>query len=217
MRNMRKVLMGLLALVIAGIFGAVLYLYLVPPTLLRVGAGYSSKIVCSAVYLQGRAPDEVLETDVQAPGNPILRAFKVTSDSVTGRVRSAFLGVIAPMTAVHRAGLGCAAVPDGNLAQADDQSAPAAPGPRAAQALWPEGAAVDLNRLLAQWDKDGRAAITVAQLLSMSSGLHFNEDYGDVSDVTRMLYLQPDMAALRRRKNSITRRARCFTTPPVRR
>src|SRR5690606_29971883 len=29
----------------------------------------------------------------------------------------------------------------------------------------------------------------------MSSGLEFNEDYGSVTDVTRMLYLEPDMAA----------------------
>ena len=29
----------------------------------------------------------------------------------------------------------------------------------------------------------------------MSSGLAFNENYGEVSDVTRMLYLEPDMAA----------------------
>jgi CubicO group peptidase (beta-lactamase class C family) len=242
-------------------------MYLVPPTLLRVGAGYSSKIVCSAVYLQGRDPNEVLETDVQAPGNPILRAFKVNSDNVTGRVHAAFLGLVAPMTSERRPGLGCAAVPDGNLAQAGNQAAPAAPGPATSQALWPEGTTVDLSqhvnlaqivadpalagpgmraivvvhrgrivaedygvgfnaqlpllgwsmsktvtaalsgtvikagklrldqdRLLTQWDNDGRAAITVAQLMSMSSGLHFNEDYGDVSDVTRMLYLQPDMA-----------------------
>jgi CubicO group peptidase (beta-lactamase class C family) len=39
------------------------------------------------------------------------------------------------------------------------------------------------------------AAITLSQLMSMSSGLQYNEGYGDVSDVTRMLYLEPDMAA----------------------
>ena len=30
--------------------------------------------------------------------------------------------------------------------------------------------------------------------MAMSSGVEFNEDYGDVADVTRMLYLEPDMA-----------------------
>ena len=44
------------------------------------------------------------------------------------------------------------------------------------------------------WKADGRAAISVADLMAMSSGLEFNEDYGDVTDVTRMLYLEPDMA-----------------------
>jgi CubicO group peptidase (beta-lactamase class C family) len=44
----------------------------------------------------------------------------------------------------------------------------------------------------------GRERIRIADLLAMSSGLRFNEAYGDVSDVTRMLYLQPDMAAFAR-------------------
>ncbi len=42
---------------------------------------------------------------------------------------------------------------------------------------------------------DNRAQITLAQLMSMTSGLRWNESYGDVSDVTRMLYLEPDMAS----------------------
>jgi CubicO group peptidase (beta-lactamase class C family) len=41
----------------------------------------------------------------------------------------------------------------------------------------------------------GRERITIADLMSMTSGLEFNEDYGAVSDATRMLYLEPDMAA----------------------
>jgi len=41
---------------------------------------------------------------------------------------------------------------------------------------------------------DGRDHIRIADLLDMSSGLRFNEDYGAVSDVTRMLYLEPDTA-----------------------
>jgi CubicO group peptidase (beta-lactamase class C family) len=45
---------------------------------------------------------------------------------------------------------------------------------------------------------DGREQIRLADLLAMSSGLSFNEGYGVVSDVTRMLYLEPDMAAFAR-------------------
>jgi CubicO group peptidase (beta-lactamase class C family) len=47
---------------------------------------------------------------------------------------------------------------------------------------------------------DDRSRITIADLLAMSSGLHFEENYGAVSDVTRMLYLERDMAAFARSK-----------------
>jgi CubicO group peptidase (beta-lactamase class C family) len=40
----------------------------------------------------------------------------------------------------------------------------------------------------------GRERIRIADLLDMSSGLRWNEGYGTVSDVTRMLYLESDMA-----------------------
>ncbi len=43
---------------------------------------------------------------------------------------------------------------------------------------------------------DPRKAITIDQLIRMSSGLEFNEDYGDLANgVTQMLYNQGDMAA----------------------
>ena len=41
---------------------------------------------------------------------------------------------------------------------------------------------------------DPRSKITIDQLLRMSSGLRFNEDYDLYSDVTRMLSNEPDMA-----------------------
>lgn len=44
------------------------------------------------------------------------------------------------------------------------------------------------------WAQDGRKDITVKDMLAMSSGLQWNEEYGDVSDVTKMLYLNDDMA-----------------------
>eukprot|EP00913_Durusdinium_trenchii_P008217 g7714.t1 len=51
------------------------------------------------------------------------------------------------------------------------------------------------DRLFAEWSNDDRARIAVADLLAMESGLAFNENYGTVADVTRMLFLEPDMAA----------------------
>lgn len=57
--------------------------------------------------------------------------------------------------------------------------------------------------LLEEWQGDGRRDITLAQMMAMESGLEFNEDYGDVADVTRMLYLEPDMAAFAAMKPAV--------------
>jgi len=48
--------------------------------------------------------------------------------------------------------------------------------------------------VLALWAGDARAKITLANLMAMTPALIFNEDYGDVTDVTRMLFLEGDMA-----------------------
>lgn len=52
---------------------------------------------------------------------------------------------------------------------------------------------VETAGLFPEWQGDARSAITIAQLLAMESGLAFNESYGSVTDVTRMLFLEPDM------------------------
>ena len=49
---------------------------------------------------------------------------------------------------------------------------------------------LDAQELFAEWTDDGRAEITLADLLAMESGLDFDESYGSVTDVTRMLYLE---------------------------
>jgi CubicO group peptidase (beta-lactamase class C family) len=59
---------------------------------------------------------------------------------------------------------------------------------------------LDQDQLFAEWNEDARAQITLADLLHMNSGLDWNEAYGSMSDATRMLYLQPDMAAYTRQR-----------------
>lgn len=54
--------------------------------------------------------------------------------------------------------------------------------------------ALDATDLVAEWRDDPRSRITLADLLGMQSGLEFNENYGNVADVTQMLYLESDMA-----------------------
>lgn len=260
MKILRRVLAALLILVAAG----TLLLWLKPPDLLRVGANYAAKTVCSNIFLAGREAGEVLSSDVQAPGIRLLRLVRVSIDREHGVVRAGFLGFIGNGLAVSRAAAGCTDVPDGKL----DQVAAPAPRPSMPPAtpnpgLWPDGETVSLipavqdvllhdaftgpgmraaividhGRIVAEryapgfsvasrllgWSMaktvtaglvgllvkdgkltldqsgfwppgDGRDHIRIADLLAMSSGLRFNEDYGAVSDVTRMLYLQPDAA-----------------------
>ncbi|MRW90523.1 serine hydrolase [Duganella sp. FT80W] len=243
--------------------GGVATLAVKPPALLRVGANYGAKIVCSNVFIAGRDGQAVLADDVQAPGHPILKYLKVSVDAQRKTVRTQFLGFVGDGLAVYRPGTGCAVVPDGDVERAAQyQFNPIkiwAPSPNVP---WPTGSLADTDaavqalldqdalagpgmrgmaviyrgRLVAQrygagftsaspllgWSMtktvsaalvgmqvaDGKLAltqsgflpgdagkVTLAQLMAMSSGLRWNEGYGDVSDVTRMLYLEPDMAA----------------------
>jgi CubicO group peptidase (beta-lactamase class C family) len=272
---------------IAALIGALLIaLWARPPELLRVGANYAAKIVCSNVYLAGRDPAEVLRDDVQAPGAALLRLMRVRVDPARGLVRAGLLGFIGDGLAAVRPDRSCVTVPRGGLAgvsgldplhaaapaklePAAPQPAALGPGSRAPEAGgdWPDGEAVRtdpaLDRLIADdalagpatravivvhrgrivaerysrgfdartpqlgWSMaksvtaglvgiliqqgrlaldasalwppgDARAAIKIRDLLAMSSGLEWNEGYGAVSDVTRMLFLEPDMAAFAR-------------------
>lgn len=47
---------------------------------------------------------------------------------------------------------------------------------------------------IAAWQLDGRRQITIHDLMQMQSGLRWNEDYGNRSDVTLMLYSSSDFA-----------------------
>src|SRR5450631_2434504 len=151
MRILRRILAALLLLIVA----LTLLLWLKPPPLLRVGANYSAKIVCSNVFLAGRDPDEVLRVDVQAPGISLLRLMHVSVDREQDVVRAGFLGFIGDGLAEFRPGKGCTVVPDAKLDMKPISEpvptarlppapvlSPAAPNLSSA-ALWPDGTAVD--------------------------------------------------------------------------
>jgi CubicO group peptidase (beta-lactamase class C family) len=270
MKILRRLLLALLLLLIA----VTLFLWLEPPALLRVGANYSAKIVCSNVFLAGRDPQAVLRIDVQAPGISLLKGMRVSVDRNRGIVRAGFLGFIGDGLAVYRPDHGCTVLADGKLDSATPappvevaQIALPAPPSASASAPWPDGVlvetrptmdqiltdpklagpgaraivVVDHGRIIGEryatgfspttpllgWSMtktvmagvigmlikdgklnldqaafwtgtDGRERIQLKDLLAMSSGLKWNEAYGAVSDVTSMLYLQPDMAAFAR-------------------
>jgi CubicO group peptidase (beta-lactamase class C family) len=53
------------------------------------------------------------------------------------------------------------------------------------------------------WQEDQRREITYNDLLRMQSGLAWDEDYSNISDVTRMLFLAEDMAAIQAEKKML--------------
>ena len=53
---------------------------------------------------------------------------------------------------------------------------------------------------IADWANDGRAKITITDLLHMNSGLEWKEDYTKLSDVTQMLFLDTDMSQTQLKK-----------------
>lgn len=247
---------------------AALYLKFAPPELIRVGANYTAKIVCSNVFLAGRDMNEVLKTDVQAPGHPLLKWMTIDVDRDKGLVRANLFGLFGHGLALFRPGTGCAVVTDGDLMRSQKiQFQPTQIAAPSATRDWPQGSRATIDpdiekiiedeqlagtgmraivvihdgRLVAQrygtgfnerspllgWSmsktvtatligmqidagklrldqdhlwpvstpNDERQKIKLSDLLSMTSGLRFNESYGIVSDVTRMLFLAPDMAA----------------------
>jgi CubicO group peptidase (beta-lactamase class C family) len=266
--RVKKILRATAAAVAVLMLALLFALWLRPPDLLRIGASYAAKIVCSNVFLADRDPAEVLRDDVQAPGVWLLRLVRVSVDREHGVVRAGFFGFIGNGLAVARPGAGCAVWPDGKLGELKAYEPPPLPiAPAARGQPWPDGDASDidpdLDRLIADdaltgfgtravlvvhhgklvaeryddgfgaetrqlgWSMtktvtagligiavkegrialnqralwtagDGRENIKLADLMSMTSGLRFNEGYGAVSDVTRMLFLETDMAAFAR-------------------
>ena len=57
-----------------------------------------------------------------------------------------------------------------------------------------EKISLNQNNLFAAWENDNRSKITLNNLLQMNSGLEWNEDYNNISDVTKMLFLAEDMS-----------------------
>ena len=94
MRAVVKFIKWLVGLVVLAVVALFAWLYFAPPELIRVGSGYSAKIVCSNVFIAGRDAKEVLAVDVQAPGHPLLKLMKVSVDKERGIVSAGLLWVL---------------------------------------------------------------------------------------------------------------------------
>jgi hypothetical protein len=157
------------------------WLWLSPPELVRVGAGYSAKIVCSSVFISGRDAHQVLQQDVQAPGHPLLRLMRVSVDRQAKVVSAGLFGFAGGGLAVWREGTGCASVPDGDLARAAAHVAPAAPAAALGVARWPEGDSVDATApaLAALLADEKLAGPGMRALVVLHRGHIVAEAYGD--------------------------------------
>ncbi len=51
-----------------------------------------------------------------------------------------------------------------------------------------------------KWKNDDRKEITIHNLLQMNSGLEWDENYNEISDVTKMLFLEKDMTQMQKEK-----------------
>ena len=241
------------------------FLYVTPPELIRVGANYTAKMVCSNTFLTDREPQDVLKTDVQAPGHPLLTIMNIDVDRESEQVRAGLFGIFGNGLAIHRQGYGCVSVPDGDLSKIAKFKPVDTAVDNNTNQIWPSGNTTnfepntkletvlnndglagngmraivvvkdgkiigqrfgegfdkdtrllgwsmtksitsaivgrlmkqgkigeDPNNLFPEWANDNRKSIRLSDLLGMASDLEWNEGYGNVSDVTRLLYLEPD-------------------------
>ncbi len=56
---------------------------------------------------------------------------------------------------------------------------------------------------IAEWQNDDRKNITINDLLHMNSGLEWDENYNEISDVTKMLFLERNMAKQQAKKQFV--------------
>lgn len=146
------------------------------------------------------APWPLGDAPLESPAPPAVaaavdEAFREPADASRGRVRQTRAVLVA-----HRGRLLAERYADGYSAATPMISWSMAKSVTAALV----GIAVADGRLdldaaapVPEWSGPGdpRRAITLDQLLRMSSGLRFDETYGAVNDVSRMLFLEPDAAA----------------------
>ncbi|MCC6641940.1 MAG: serine hydrolase [Deltaproteobacteria bacterium] len=265
----------ILLFVVAGALPAVLYGVFWLQTAAHVGAGFAAKVACSLVLDSAQSPEGAVADYIAAETAPLGALLRF---AVTGRAAEATALGVVRVRAIHRPGLGCTLLPDGDTGLAlprgieakrpkldpaspwplgdagpSDAAPPAveaaidhafaepaaatgnvrrttaivvahdgrlvaeryAPGygPNVPMLSWSMAKSV-LAALVAievadgrlalherapvpEWasDDDPRRAITLDQLLRMSSGLGWDEHYGAVNDVSRMLFTMPDTGA----------------------
>lgn len=172
MKRILKFVGGLLLVIV---LGAILWLAVRPPELLRVGTGYAAKIVCSNVFIAGRDADAVLADDVQAPGNPLLRFLNASLDKNNSSVTVRIFGFFAPSTAIYRPALGCANIQKDDL-RVEIPTGPQVPAEPIRIETDPAVQAVIEDQALAGPGMRAIAVIRDGKLIAETYGPGFNAD-----------------------------------------
>ncbi len=143
---MKKVLIAIVVIFLIILGAGIYYLDGAMP----IGAGYSSKYVCSQTFLANRDPNWVFENDVK-PTNPLFKLFEISVDMDAKTVSSAGFGFWHPTTAVYREGFGCTLAIDVTrdqlIEEAQGAMSQASPS---LEKSWPEGEVVELKDLPAE-------------------------------------------------------------------
>lgn len=107
----------------AGFGGAVLLISagISADRLARIGAGYKAKIACSEIFLAGRDPQTVINSEFEGI-NPVMSQISVTPDQRTKSASAAGPLGLGRTRAVYREGYGCTLANAGRLRALPDAS-----------------------------------------------------------------------------------------------
>ncbi len=140
---MKKFLMAV-SLVMAVVIGVGIFFL---NSALIVGSGYSSKYLCSQVFLADRNPDLVFKNDV-LPTHPLFRFITNTVDRDKKTVTATAFGFLSKATAAYREGCGCTLLVETLHEDLLEQSRALKPKPeRAHSKTWPNGEGVDFDNI----------------------------------------------------------------------
>ncbi|MBN7797638.1 serine hydrolase domain-containing protein [Parahaliea mediterranea] len=118
------------------------------PDSTTMGAGAGAKLACSGVYLQGRAPDQVVERDLRPFNSPLLARASFSFDAGSQTASAEYYGFF-KRTALYRPGLGCTLMIDADRADllAQAEGIPIPQMPAASAEAWPAGRGAGLADL----------------------------------------------------------------------
>ena len=126
--GLMRILAAIMVVVAVVIAGAVGYL----SSIARSGTGYEAQTLCSAVFISGRDPKSLNESEFQGL-NPLLGLVSTQVDEAHREVRATFLG-LGSQKSVFRPGLGCT-IADSNASLPPAPAALIAPRVKASDAI----------------------------------------------------------------------------------